>query len=796
MKVVFVSNLMSISMKEKIFRKIEKKPLQSIQKFNRLLCEGIDENNIKVKAITSLPITPKISSKKIWIESKEIENGIEYSYLPFINIKFIRNICIFIFMFLSFLKENIFNKENKIFICDILNTTMTFVTLMLSKIFRVKCIGLVTDLPRDINSGTLSNKINQFMQNKFDGYIFLTKQMNDIINSKNKPYIVIEGISEATSDKKNIKKQTNAKKICMYAGGLYEKYGVKDLIDAFVELDVENIELHLYGSGDLEEYIKEINNKKIKYFGIVNNEEIVKKEKEVTILINPRYSNEEYTKYSFPSKNMEYMSSGTPVLTTKLKGIPDEYFNYCYVIEKENKKGIKKALLNILNKTSEELNEVGSRAKDFVLNKKNKKIQGKKIADFINNNYNNNKKFIINNKFFQFYLIFLMVCFLFLSRNSLYTSLYLTFEISYFILLFLFLPLIILYLKNLRKLSYIQQRNFNIMLCIDIIFLLIILLKNDFALYNFTNIITLNVAFIFSQMINNKNFRKWFIIIILFLSITSLFNIYVLRYLIINNHFEQYFINSPLYKTNTVNTPFINFITSFVVWENNYIRNFSIFSEPAFFQFYIIIAMLLLHFSNYKKIYKVFGHIILGITMISTFSSGGLIAYLLFMAYVIVSEFFKKNKKQRIMFILSLMILFATSFKLLLSIDQIKVMLDVSINKIITINDSSVARYGSIIYSIKNLISSPVLGVKIIPFLTHMNITNTTFSIFAIYGLFFGMLYINLIIKISNEIKENKISSFIIFVILFITTTNHIFLGVQSFWIIMLSILFISDNTK
>lgn len=796
MKVVFVSNLMSTSMKEKVFSKIEKKPLQSIQKFNRLLCEGVKDNNIKVKAITSLPVTSDISSKKIWNEQKEIEKGIEYKYLPFVNIKIIRNICIFIFMILSFLKEILFDKEKKIFICDILNTTMTFVTLLLSKLFRVKCIGLVTDLPRDINSGTLSNKINQFLQNKFDGYIFLTKQMNDIVNSKNKPYIVIEGICEKSDDYIINQNKESKKKICMYAGGLYEKYGVKDLIDAFLEIDIENIELHLYGSGDLEEYINKINNNKIKYFGTVNNEEIVKKEREATILINPRYSTEEYTKYSFPSKNMEYMSSGTPVLTTRLKGIPEEYFNYCYIIEKENKTGIKKSLLDIFNKTYEELSQVGRKAKDFVLNKKNKKIQGEKVSNFINNYYNNDENFIINNKYFQIYLIILMVSFLFLSRNSLYTSLYLSFEVSYFILLFLSLPLIILYLKNLKRLNYSQQRNINIMFCINTIFLLLLLLKNDYSLYNFTNIITLNVAFVFSQMINKKCFRKWFIIIMIFLSLTSLFNIYVLKAFITNNGYVDFFVNSPLYITNTANTSFINFLTSFVVWEANYIRNFSIFSEPAFFQFYIIIALLLLYFSNYKKIFKILGHILLGITMISTFSSGGLVAYILFIVYIIISEFVKKNSKQKIIFSLLILLLFVTSFKILLSFEQVKIMLDVSINKFFTINESSSARYGSILYSIKNFISNPILGVKIIPFLTYMNITNTTFSIFAMYGLFFGSLYICLISKISNRIKESRISTFVIFIILFISTTNHIFLGIQSFWLIMLSILFINDNTK
>ena len=60
-----------------------------------------------------------------------------------------------------------------------------------------------------------------------------------------------------------------------------------------------------------------------------------------TLLINPRFSNEEYTKYSFPSKNMEYMASGTPILTTKLPGMPKEYYEYIYLFEEESIEGMK-----------------------------------------------------------------------------------------------------------------------------------------------------------------------------------------------------------------------------------------------------------------------------------------------------------------------------------------------------------------------------------------------------------------------------------------------------------------------
>ena len=373
MNVTYISNLCSLETLDKLKKDYSIIPMQSIQKYHRLICEGMVENEISVKTISSLPI---IKSKKI-IKYKNIKNrNLEYRYIPTSNIRLLRYIFLFIYT-IFFVIKDIFNNKNTVFICDILNTSLTVATYIVTKIFKKKCIALITDRPQDVLN---SNSIILKLQSKFDGYIFLTEYMNEDININNKPYIILEGIVD-----KEIKivKEKYKEKVCMYAGGLYEKYGIKVLIEAFKEINVKNAELHIYGFGELEEYIKNLNVKNIKYFGTVSNEKIMEEETKATLLINPRYSNEEYTKYSFPSKNIEYMSSGTPLLTTKLKGIPKEYNEYLYFIEKENKIAIKEKLEEILSKNLNELKQKGEKAKKFVIEQKNKIKQTEKIIKLL-----------------------------------------------------------------------------------------------------------------------------------------------------------------------------------------------------------------------------------------------------------------------------------------------------------------------------------------------------------------------------------------------------------------------------
>ena len=78
---------------------------------------------------------------------------------------------------------------------------------------------------------------------------------------------------------------------------------------------------------------------------------------------------------------MEYMVSGTPVLTTKLPGMPKEYYDYIYLIEDESENGMMDSIITVLNLPREELIEKGKNAKDFVLKYKNNNVQAKKIIE-------------------------------------------------------------------------------------------------------------------------------------------------------------------------------------------------------------------------------------------------------------------------------------------------------------------------------------------------------------------------------------------------------------------------------
>ena len=113
------------------------------------------------------------------------------------------------------------------------------------------------------------------------------------------------------------------------------------------------------------------------------NETIIAEEQKASLLVNPRFTMEAFTKYSFPSKNMEFMASGTPLLTTRLPGMPADYYPYVFLFEEETVEGYAKGIREALSYSDKELIEFGKLSKLFVLSNKNCNVQADRILNFL-----------------------------------------------------------------------------------------------------------------------------------------------------------------------------------------------------------------------------------------------------------------------------------------------------------------------------------------------------------------------------------------------------------------------------
>ncbi len=215
---------------------------------------------------------------------------------------------------------------------------------------------------------------------RVDKFVLLTKYLAEPMEVEERPFTVIECVCDATQEPA---KQGRGNNTCLYTGSLNEEFGIKRLAEAFSQ--IPNAELWICGDGDTKNFLKEYTqtHTNIKYFGFLPREEIAKMRDDCDFLINPRTPTGTYTKYSFPSKTVEYILSAKPVIMYKLEGIPDEFDAYLNYIYGQDMQTIADELKAIFAQDYVELAEKAKQARCFVLENKNGKKQAEKIVDLM-----------------------------------------------------------------------------------------------------------------------------------------------------------------------------------------------------------------------------------------------------------------------------------------------------------------------------------------------------------------------------------------------------------------------------
>lgn len=233
------------------------------------------------------------------------------------------------------------------------------------------------------NMSKYADKLSQ----RFDCFAFLTKDMACALGVENKPSVVVEGIYTVNNSDDNTVVTENAnEKIIFYAGALREEYGIIHLLNAFKLIDDADYRLYLAGSGDTETYIKECskNDSRIKFLGYISPHEVDSWQKKAIVLVSPRMAgNNEYVKYSFPSKTLECLASGKPYIAHKLPCDPPEYADYIQYADDESDEALARKIIEICIMTESERNAIGKKARKFIQEEKNPAMMTERIVKML-----------------------------------------------------------------------------------------------------------------------------------------------------------------------------------------------------------------------------------------------------------------------------------------------------------------------------------------------------------------------------------------------------------------------------
>lgn len=356
-----------------------------------------DAKNVELDFASALFVGSwPIRYKDFYIHGKTVADG---EMISFVNLPVYKNISRYLHV-LQYIKrwlENNYSGEQIVIIAYSAHTPFIKALKKIKKKYNVLTHLIVPDLPEYMNLGVKSGRIKEILKkidihiqkknlDGIDSFTFLTKYMSEKYNIYNKPYVVVEGMvndKECINFMENnkVEEQQDENIQIVYTGTMNIRYGVMDLVDAMKFIESKNVKLILCGTGDGVEKICAAAkyDDRIVYCGQVGRDEAIMWQNNATILVNPRSGEEEYTKFSFPSKNLEYMLHNKPVIVFKLEGIPDEYDQVLSYFRDGNPKHMAEDIMWICSLPKAKQKEMGNRITKFALEQKNCCVQAQKI---------------------------------------------------------------------------------------------------------------------------------------------------------------------------------------------------------------------------------------------------------------------------------------------------------------------------------------------------------------------------------------------------------------------------------
>ena len=207
-----------------------------------------------------------------------------------------------------------FKSDDFVIVTDTLRLNLLKAAKKVAELYGVKIVGMLTDNPMNLSNGRPFVKKELKKQGStLDGYLSLTSGLAHSYNPSVPSYVFEGLVCEESEGRKD-----PIFNYFYFGGSLYERYGVKTLVDAFHKSNIKS-KLVLAGSGPLDKYIEQLAEEdyRILYLSQISKEKNIAYMRNSIANINPRPINKELDDESVPSKLLEYLSIGNPTISTK-----------------------------------------------------------------------------------------------------------------------------------------------------------------------------------------------------------------------------------------------------------------------------------------------------------------------------------------------------------------------------------------------------------------------------------------------------------------------------------------------
>ncbi|MET7424814.1 glycosyltransferase [Dactylosporangium sp. NPDC005555] len=169
-----------------------------------------------------------------------------------------------------------------------------------------------------------------------------------------------------------------------YAGGLSRDYGVDRLVEAVRGMPDPGVRLLLFGRGPLDPWLRRqaAADPRIAAPEFVPRESLAERLRTARVLVNPRPAGGDLARYGFPSKLLEYLATGVPVVTTALPCIPEAYRAGMIFAETDTAAGLAGAIARVRALPAADAAAIGAKGRELLHDRCGPARQGQRLRRF------------------------------------------------------------------------------------------------------------------------------------------------------------------------------------------------------------------------------------------------------------------------------------------------------------------------------------------------------------------------------------------------------------------------------
>jgi glycosyltransferase involved in cell wall biosynthesis len=318
-------------------------------------------------------------------------NGIRVRLLPFLNVHPLKAVSAGLAVFVALVGWAWRHRRERRVI-SVINLTMppgVFVWLA-ARVTGSRALVAVLDVwrPGGIVPDTWKWRLDFAMQRRllprFDGHMVVSRAIADDLVPGRRVCLIDGGVAaDRVGPARTDRAPASAFRLVL--AGTLEPYNGVELVAQAMALLPDGYALIIAGAGSLAAYAAELaaRDPRVSFRGFLSFDEVVEVYRSADLLLNARLTKAMDTRYFFPSKLMELLASGTPVLSTCTGHIESEYGHALYLLREETPAALAARVQELRAIDPAERQAVGACAREFMLREKTWDRQGERLAHYI-----------------------------------------------------------------------------------------------------------------------------------------------------------------------------------------------------------------------------------------------------------------------------------------------------------------------------------------------------------------------------------------------------------------------------